>query len=101
MRAMRYLAADVGGTFTDLVLDDTGAGAVHLDKLPSQAAGSRAGGGGGGRGRAPAARAGRSAASAAVVRRPGAVEAERVAAAVAALAPEAVAVCLAFGHLNP
>jgi N-methylhydantoinase A len=44
---MRYLAADVGGTFTDLVLVDvdpaTGAGRVHLDKVTSQATGSAAG----------------------------------------------------------
>jgi N-methylhydantoinase A len=44
---MRYLAADVGGTFTDLVLVDvdpaTGAGSVHLDKVTSQAIGSAAG----------------------------------------------------------
>ena len=40
---MRYLAADVGGTFTDLVLVDvdpaTGAGRVQLDKVTSQATG--------------------------------------------------------------
>jgi N-methylhydantoinase A len=44
---MRYLAADVGGTFTDLVLIDvdpaTGAGRIHLDKVTSQATGSAAG----------------------------------------------------------
>jgi len=40
---MRYLAADVGGTFTDLVLVDGASGAVHLDKVPSAAAGSAAG----------------------------------------------------------
>ena len=44
---MRYLAADVGGTFTDLVLVDvdpaTGAGRVLLDKVTSQATGSAAG----------------------------------------------------------
>src|SRR5215470_13987197 len=44
---MRYLAADVGGTFTDLVLVDidpaTGAGRVHLDKVTSQATGSAGG----------------------------------------------------------
>ena len=44
---MRYLAADVGGTFTDLVLVDvdpaTGAGRVHLDKVSSEATGSAAG----------------------------------------------------------
>lgn len=44
---MRYLAADVGGTFTDLVLVDvdpvTGAGRMHLDKVTSQATGSAAG----------------------------------------------------------
>jgi N-methylhydantoinase A len=44
---MRYLAADVGGTFTDLVLVDvdpaTGAGRIHLDKVTSQATGSAAG----------------------------------------------------------
>ncbi len=32
---MRYLSADVGGTFTDLVLIDSESGAVHLDKVPS------------------------------------------------------------------
>ena len=32
---MRMLAADVGGTFTDLVLIDGASGAVHLDKVPS------------------------------------------------------------------
>ena len=32
---MRTLSADVGGTFTDLVLIDGEAGAVHLDKVPS------------------------------------------------------------------
>ncbi|MBT6202288.1 MAG: hydantoinase/oxoprolinase family protein [Alphaproteobacteria bacterium] len=32
---MRTLSADVGGTFTDLVLIDAEAGAVHLDKVPS------------------------------------------------------------------
>jgi N-methylhydantoinase A len=44
---MRYLAVDVGGTFTDLVLVDanpaSGAGRVHLDKVTSQATGSAAG----------------------------------------------------------
>jgi len=44
---MRYLAADVGGTFTDLVLVDvdpaTGAGRMHLDKVSSEATGSAAG----------------------------------------------------------
>ena len=42
---MRYLAADVGGTFTDLVLVDGAAGAprVFIDKVPSQATGSAAG----------------------------------------------------------
>jgi N-methylhydantoinase A len=44
---MRYLAADVGGTFTDLVLVDvdpsTGTGRVHLDKVSSEATGSAAG----------------------------------------------------------
>ena len=40
---MRYLAADVGGTFTDLVLVDAAAGRIHLDKVPSQATGSAAG----------------------------------------------------------
>ncbi|MFZ5791546.1 MAG: hydantoinase/oxoprolinase family protein [Pseudomonadota bacterium] len=39
---MRYLAADVGGTFTDLVLVDGAAAAarVFIDKVPSQATGS-------------------------------------------------------------
>ena len=32
---MRYLSADVGGTFTDLVLIDSEGGALHLDKVPS------------------------------------------------------------------
>ncbi|MGY8997627.1 MAG: hydantoinase/oxoprolinase N-terminal domain-containing protein, partial [Alphaproteobacteria bacterium] len=32
---MRTLSADVGGTFTDLVLIDGEAGTVHLDKVPS------------------------------------------------------------------
>jgi N-methylhydantoinase A len=32
---MRYLSADVGGTFTDLVLIDSESGALHFDKLPS------------------------------------------------------------------
>jgi N-methylhydantoinase A len=32
---MRTLSADVGGTFTDLVLIDDEAGRVHLDKVPS------------------------------------------------------------------
>lgn len=40
---MRYLAADVGGTFTDLVLVDARAGRIHLDKVPSQATGSAGG----------------------------------------------------------
>ncbi len=40
---MRYLAADVGGTFTDLVLVDSAAGTVHLAKVPSAAAGTAAG----------------------------------------------------------
>jgi len=44
---MRCLAADVGGTFTDLVLIDvdpaTGAGRLHLDKVTSQATGSALG----------------------------------------------------------
>ncbi len=42
---MRYLAADVGGTFTDLVLVDGAAGVprVFIDKVPSQATGSAAG----------------------------------------------------------
>ena len=40
---MRYLAADVGGTFTDLVLVDTEKGRIHLDKVPSQATGSAGG----------------------------------------------------------
>ena len=37
---MRFLSADVGGTFTDLVLVDTGNGQVHLDKIPSSGHGS-------------------------------------------------------------
>ncbi|MDH3688249.1 MAG: hydantoinase/oxoprolinase family protein [Gammaproteobacteria bacterium] len=37
---MRYLSADVGGTFTDLVLVDTDGQSVHLDKVPSGARGS-------------------------------------------------------------
>lgn len=40
---MRYLAADVGGTFTDLVLVDAQDGRIHLDKVPSQATGSALG----------------------------------------------------------
>src|SRR5215510_6758911 len=42
---MRYLAADVGGTFTDLVLVDAAAAIprVFIDKVPSQATGSAAG----------------------------------------------------------
>ncbi|MEX2648816.1 MAG: hydantoinase/oxoprolinase N-terminal domain-containing protein, partial [Alphaproteobacteria bacterium] len=32
---MRYLSADVGGTFTDLVLIDGATGTVRLDKVPS------------------------------------------------------------------
>ena len=32
---MRTLSADVGGTFTDLVLIDAETGSVHLDKVPS------------------------------------------------------------------
>lgn len=42
---MRYLAADVGGTFTDLVLVDGSAGRarVYIDKVPSQATGSARG----------------------------------------------------------
>ena len=32
---MITLAADVGGTFTDLVLVDTGKGTVHIDKVPT------------------------------------------------------------------
>jgi N-methylhydantoinase A len=40
---MRYLAADVGGTFTDLVLVDGRNGRIHLDKVPSQATGSAGG----------------------------------------------------------
>ncbi len=38
--ARRYLAADVGGTFTDLVLVDEAAGRVLLDKVPSAATAS-------------------------------------------------------------
>lgn len=40
---MKYLAADVGGTFTDLVLVDTGTGHLHVDKVSSQATGSAGG----------------------------------------------------------
>ena len=32
---MIYLSADVGGTFTDLVLIDGDSGETHLDKVPS------------------------------------------------------------------
>ena len=32
---MRYLSADVGGTFTDLVLIDSEGGEIYLDKVPS------------------------------------------------------------------
>jgi N-methylhydantoinase A len=32
---MQTLSADVGGTFTDLVLIDGEAGVIHLDKVPS------------------------------------------------------------------
>lgn len=39
---MYYLSADVGGTFTDLVLIDTGAGRAHVDKVPSAERGSAA-----------------------------------------------------------
>lgn len=34
---MRYLSADVGGTFVDLVLADTEAGVLWVDKVPSTA----------------------------------------------------------------
>jgi len=40
---MKYLAADVGGTFTDLVLVDTGTGRLLVDKVSSQATGSAGG----------------------------------------------------------
>lgn len=40
---MITLAADVGGTFTDLVLADGGSGAVLIDKVPTGARGSAAG----------------------------------------------------------
>ena len=40
---MKYLSADVGGTFTDLVLVDTGSGRLHVDKVSSQATGSAGG----------------------------------------------------------
>jgi N-methylhydantoinase A len=172
---MRYLAADVGGTFTDLVLVDvdplTGAGRVHLDKVTSQATGSAGGVAegitriAGAAGLAPGdidlfvhgftvgtnAFLTRSGAKVALIvtrgfrdtlvianqSRPelysltsskpapvvprsrtvevdervdafgeivmplGEAEAARVAAAVAALAPQAVAVCLTFAHLHP
>ncbi|MBT3556579.1 MAG: hydantoinase/oxoprolinase family protein [Rhodospirillales bacterium] len=39
---MYYLSADVGGTFTDLVLIDTNAGRAHVDKVPSAERGSAA-----------------------------------------------------------
>jgi N-methylhydantoinase A len=39
---MYYLSADVGGTFTDLVLIDTDAGCAHVDKVPSAERGSAA-----------------------------------------------------------
>lgn len=39
---MRYLAADVGGTFTDLVLVDGTTGRYYLDKVPSGARGAAA-----------------------------------------------------------
>ena len=37
---MRYLAADVGGTFTDLILMDTDRGRTVIDKVPSGGRGS-------------------------------------------------------------
>ncbi len=40
--ATYYLSADVGGTFTDLVLIDSQTGAAHVDKLPSAERGSAA-----------------------------------------------------------
>src|SRR5512134_3917028 len=40
---MRYLADVVGGTFTDLVLVDTGTGRLLVDKVSSQATGSAGG----------------------------------------------------------
>lgn len=40
---MKHLAADVGGTFTDLVLVDTGTGRLLVDKVSSQATGSAGG----------------------------------------------------------
>lgn len=39
---MRYLAADVGGTFTDIVLVDSDAGCRYIDKVPSGARGAAA-----------------------------------------------------------
>ncbi|MEO1190745.1 MAG: hydantoinase/oxoprolinase family protein [Pseudomonadota bacterium] len=39
---MRYLAADVGGTFTDLVLLDAASGRLLVDKVPSAERGSAA-----------------------------------------------------------
>ena len=170
---MRYLAADVGGTFTDLVLVDGSAASprVFIDKVPSQATGSALGVREGIQ--RLSAKAGiaagdidlfvhgftvgtnafltRSGAKAALVVTQGfrdlllignqmrpdlysltagkpapvvprsltveavervdafgqvvtaltAAEIERVAAAVVALKPEAVAICLAFAHLNP
>lgn len=39
---MKYLAADVGGTFTDLILVDTASGQVLVDKVPSGRRGSAA-----------------------------------------------------------
>lgn len=170
---MRYLAADVGGTFTDLVLVDGDAAAarVFIDKVPSQATGSALGVREGIQrlsGRAGIAAGDidlfvhgftvgtnafltRSGAKAALVVTQGfrdlllignqmrpdlysltagkpapvvprsltveaaervdafgqvvtaltAAEIERVASAVVALKPEAVAICLAFAHLNP
>ncbi|MGI9658547.1 MAG: hydantoinase/oxoprolinase family protein, partial [Gaiellaceae bacterium] len=32
---MRRIGVDVGGTFTDLILVDEGAGSIHVDKVPS------------------------------------------------------------------
>ena len=167
---MRYLSADVGGTFTDLVLIDSESGALHLDKVPSTPESASAvtegirritGAAGIGRGDIDLFVHGFTIATNAYLTRSGAklamivtdgfrdvleigdqmrphlyrldqtvappvvprsrivevseridafgavvlpldeAEAARAAAAVAVLDPEAVAVCLAFGHLNP
>ena len=167
---MRYLSADVGGTFTDLVFIDSEGGALHLDKVPStpkSAAAVTQGirriteAAGGGCGDIDLFVHGFTIGTNAILTRSGArlamvvtegfrdvleirdqlrphlyrldqtvpppvvprsriievseridafgavvlpldeIEARRAAEAVAALEPEAVAVCLAFGHLNP